>query len=102
MDALFHKHSYADFKWFDPKVIVVDQWVRMKCIFGCSEYGQTACCPSYTPSVSEFLQFFREYSTGVTFHFEKTGVKPGNPHAWSKKVNQALLKLQREVFIAGY
>jgi len=102
LEALFKKHSYTDFKWFDPRDIVVARWVRMKCMFGCLEYGRTATCPPNVPSVSECQQFFREYSTGVIFHFEKTVEKPEDRHGWSKKVNQELLKLERDVFLSGY
>ena len=35
LEALIQKHGIAEFKWIDPKEIVVSQWVRMKCTFGC-------------------------------------------------------------------
>ncbi len=102
VEMLFHKRGYNDFKWFDPKEIIVAQWVRMKCFFGCDEYNRTATCPPNVPSVSECQQFFHEYSTGVIFHFQKTVAKPEDRHSWSRQVDQNLLKLEREVFIAGY
>jgi predicted metal-binding protein len=102
LESLFKKHNYTDFKWFDPREMIVAQWIRMKCMFGCSEYGKTASCPPNVPSVAECQQFFKEYNTGVIFHFEKTVAKPEDRHAWSKKVNQGLLKLEREVFISGF
>jgi len=36
LEALFAKSGYEDFKWIKPKEIVVSQWVRMKCMFGCA------------------------------------------------------------------
>ena len=102
LEALFEKHGYTDFKWIQPKEIVVAQWVRMKCMFGCSGYADNASCPPNVPSVPECRQFFSEYNTAVVFHFEKTVDKPEDRHAWSRKVNQGLLKLEREVFLAGY
>jgi predicted metal-binding protein len=102
LESLFQKHSYTDFKWMDPKDIVVAQWVRMKCLFGCDEYGRTATCPPNVPSVAECQQFFNDYSSGVIFHFVKSVDKPEDRHAWSKKVNQWLIMLEREVFISGY
>ena len=102
LEALFEKHSYTDFKWINPREIVVSQWVRMKCTFGCANYGKNATCPPSVPSVSECRQFFDEYSTAVIFHFEKTVDEPEDRHAWSKGVNQELLKLERAVFCAGY
>jgi predicted metal-binding protein len=102
LEALFEKHGYTDFKWIEPEDIIVSQWVRMKCTFGCGEYGQNASCPPNVPSVSECRRFFSDYGTAVIFHFEKTVDKPEDRHAWSKEVNQALLELEREVFLSGY
>ena len=102
LETLFEKHGYADFRWIDSQGIVVSHWVRMKCTFGCAEYGQNATCPPNVPAVSECRQFFDEYSTAVVFRFEKTVDKPEDRHAWSRGVNQALLKLEREVFLSGY
>ena len=39
LDAIFKKNGYTDYKWVDPRKIIVSQWVRMKCQFGCGEYG---------------------------------------------------------------
>ena len=102
LESLFEKHDFTDFKWIDPKDIVVAQWVRMKCAFGCSTYGQNASCPPNTPSVAECRRFFDEYQTASIFHFEKAVDKPEDRGPWSRQVNQALLALEREVFISGY
>lgn len=91
-----------DFKWIDPKKIVVSQWVRMKCMFGCNEYGKNSCCPPSVPPVPECERFFHEYSTAVIFHFTKRVDKPEDRHDWTKKVNLKLLNLERDVFLSGY
>jgi len=102
LEALFRKHEYTDFTWIDPRDIVVAQWVRMKCRFGCNEYGKTATCPPNTPSVEECREFFWEYSRGAVFHFQKQVDSPEDRHVWSKSVNKGLSALEREVFIAGH
>lgn len=102
LNALFEKHGYSDYKWIKAEDIVVAQWVRMKCMFGCGEYGRNATCPPNIPSVSECRQFFDEYSTGVIFRFEKAVDRPEDRHAWTKQIKQALLKLEREVFLSSY
>jgi predicted metal-binding protein len=102
MEHLFNKHGFSDFKWMNPKNIIVSQWVRMKCMFGCRDYGKNAACPPNVPSVIECEKFFNEYSEAVVFHFQKQVEKPEDRHAWTKKVNSALLKLERQVFLAGY
>jgi predicted metal-binding protein len=102
LEALFLKHGYTDFKWINPEDLVVSQWVRMKCTFGCGNYGRNASCPPNTPSVAECREFFSEYRTAALFHFEKRVDKPEDRHTWSNEVNQELLKLERAVFMAGY
>ena len=102
LESLFHKQGYADFTWIKPEDIVVSQWVRMKCTFGCGEYGQNASCPPNVPSVSDCRQFFADYSAAVVFHFEKKVEKPEDRHAWTREVNLALVDLEREVFLYGY
>jgi predicted metal-binding protein len=101
LESLFEKHGYTDFRWIEPKDIVVAQWVRLKCTFGCHEYGQNAACPPKVPSVEECRQFFREYSTAAIFHFQASVKGREALHAWSKEINQGLLSLEREVFLAG-
>jgi predicted metal-binding protein len=102
IDAIFKAKCYADYQWIDPKKIIVAQWVRLKCQFGCGEYGRSGACPPNTPSVAECERFFREYSDAAILHFEGTMDKPEDRHAWSRKINAKLLELEREVFLAGY
>ena len=99
---MFGKHGFVDFKWIDPKEIVTGQWVRAKCIFGCGNDGKGACCPPNVPSVPECRQFFDEYGSGVIFHFPKVVDKSEDRQDWARKVNQALLSLEREVFLLGH
>lgn len=64
LDAIIHAQRYSDYRWIDPTQIVVAQWVRMECMFGCGEYGRGGACPPNTPSVAECERFFNEYSQG--------------------------------------
>ncbi len=102
LDDILHAHGYTDYKWIEPRDIVVSQWVRMKCMFGCVEYGRAGACPPNTPEVESCRQFFAEYSAAVILHFEGEMEKPEDRHAWSRKINAKLVKLERAVFLAGY
>lgn len=102
LDELLHSHGYSDYRWIDPKQIVAAQWVRMKCMFGCNEYGRGAACPPNTPTVAECERFFREYSHAVILHFEGRMARPEDRHAWSARINAKLVELERGVFLAGY
>jgi len=102
LEVLFQKHGYQDFKWADPKEVVVAQWVRTKCMFGCGNYGRNAACPPNVPSVAEVRQLFAEYGTMAIFHFAHAVAKPEDRHAWTRGINQELVKLERALFLAGY
>jgi predicted metal-binding protein len=102
IESIIQKHGYSDYKWIDPREIVVSQWVRMKCLFGCNEYGQTATCPPNVPSIPECERFFKEYKLAAIFHFEKTVKKPEDRFAWTRKVNRKLLDLEKDIFLTGF
>jgi len=101
LEELFDKYGYRDFRWIDPREIVVAQWVRLKCQYGCQEYGRNASCPPNVPTVTECGRFFAEYGKAAVFHFQKTVEDPEDRHEWSRQVNRGLLGLERAVFLAG-
>ena len=102
IETLFREHGFDDFRWFEPRDVVISEWVRMKCRFGCRDYAKTATCPPHVPSLPECKRFFLEYEEAVLFHFSKTVAKPEDRHEWTRSINNRLLKLERAVFIAGY
>ncbi|MFW9793361.1 MAG: DUF2284 domain-containing protein [Candidatus Thorarchaeota archaeon] len=102
IEEIFHKHGFKDYKWIGPKDIVVSNWVRMKCVYGCPEYGECASCPPNTPSVSECRDFFDEYTDIAIFHFRVELEKPEDRHEIMKKITLKLLGLEKEVFLSGH
>ena len=102
LEELFRGRGFGDFKWIDPKEIVIGQWVRMKCLFGCAEAGRNATCPPNVPTVAECEKFFHEYTQAAIFHFANKVDKPEDRHEWTKGVNLELLKLERELFLDGF
>jgi predicted metal-binding protein len=102
LEVMFHDRGFADFRWIDPASVVVAEWVRMKCMFGCGGYGRNGTCPPNVPPVPECGRFFREYSEAVVFHFAKKLAKPEDRHAWTEEVGRRLLDLERDVFVSGH
>lgn len=102
LEAVFHTYGYTDYKWIDPRNIIISQWVRMKCMFGCGGYGRDATCPPNVPSVSDCRRFFEEYSTVAIFHFAKAVEKPEDRFSWTRTINKGLVALEREIFLSGH
>jgi predicted metal-binding protein len=102
IESILHQHGYEDYKWLDPQDIVVAQWVRMKCEFGCPSYGKVASCPPNNPSVEECQRFFTEYEHAILLHFQKIAPEKEERKGWSARTNLKLVKLERDIFMAGY
>jgi predicted metal-binding protein len=102
LEEILDAHPGLDYRWIDPREIVVAQWVRMKCTYGCASYGRNATCPPNAPAVEECRSFFGEYRRAAILHFRKAVDHPEDRHAWTAGVNRGLLGLERAVFLAGY
>jgi predicted metal-binding protein len=102
LNKLFADHGYENYTWMKARDIVVSQWARMKCLYGCGSYGSNASCPPNVPSVDECRRFFAEYTDCVIFHIQKRIEEPKSYLQWSRNVDRKLQKLERDVFISGY
>jgi predicted metal-binding protein len=78
-------------KIISPKTIVVAEWVRMKCKFGCSGYGQSLTCPPHSPLPEETRSALSFYKTAILVR----GDAYTNIHA-------LIPKLEQEIFLDGY
>ena len=78
IESILAKQGLSDFKWINPKEIVVAQWVRVKSTFGCSDYG-LGTCPPNTPTVIDCDRFFKEYESGLIIRMSKYADKNAYP-----------------------
>lgn len=70
--------------------IIVANWVRIKCQYGCEGYGKRLSCPPYSPQPVETERILKEYTTGILFEGQ-----------FLKVIPQAA-ELEREIFLSGY
>src|SRR5665647_1955900 len=101
IESILISHGFADYKWIDPGEIIVAHWVRVKCTFGCSDYG-LGTCPPNTPSVNDCNSFFKEYENGLIIRLTKYADKNAYPSDWSGEITNKLLDIEREIFLSGY
>jgi predicted metal-binding protein len=101
IDTLIKQTGFKDYHWIDPSEIVVAQWVRVKCMFGCSDYG-LGTCPPNTPSVDDCRKFFREYKHGIIIPLKIFADKNNYPSDWSREMTDKLLLLEKDIFLSGY
>jgi predicted metal-binding protein len=102
IESILQQHGFEDYQWLDPHEIVVSQWVRMKCVFGCPDYGRLASCPPNLPSVEECQRFFQEYQHALVFHYQKVAPDNAVRKTWINRTNLKLIKLESAIFLAGF
>jgi len=77
--------------------IIVGNWVRLKCQYGCGGYGKRLTCPPYSPMPKEFKKVLKGYEWAILLRFE-----PKEPEYDWKSPHEVVVKLEREVFLSGY
>lgn len=101
IESILQKQGFAEYRWINPGEIVTANWVRVKCAFGCSEYGLGACPPN-TPSVDECGRFFKEYKNGLIIRLAKFSDRNAYPAEWSNEMTKKLMEVEKAVFLKGY
>ena len=81
----------------DPKVIrvediVLGEWVRWKCMYGCPDYGLWLTCPPYSPTQAETRALLRGYKRALLFR-----MRPDK-----RKMLRSLANLERKIFLEGH
>ena len=74
IDQLTKGYGRFEFKFIDTASIVVEPWTRLKCQFGCPNYGKTLVCPPYTPKAEEFREMVNSYKTAILFQISLASI----------------------------
>ena len=87
----------ADLGMIDPKMIMVkdilvSEWVRWKCKYGCPDYGKWLTCPPYSPTPTETRALLKEYKRALLFR-----MKPDK-----RTMLKRLTNLERRIFLNGH
>jgi predicted metal-binding protein len=102
------KAVYEDLKLIPIEMIVVSDWVRLKCRYGCDNYGNRLGCPPFSPTPQEMRAILSEYRNAVLARFEakpdpKLTIKHGSRILSNSalKMQRTVAELERAAFLAG-
>ena len=100
---------HPDLRMISSGNVVVANWVRLKCRYGCQAYGKHLGCPPYSPTPEETRKVLEEYRVGVIARFEAVADPAFPPqrlhhHLWGSinAVHETIFQLERAAFLAGY
>ncbi len=81
--------------------VVAAEWVRMKCLFGCDEPGVHKTCPPNLQPVAVTQRLLSEYRLAILLEVGPiVGPEASDPE--SRRLNDAALALERDLFLAGH
>ena len=100
---------HDDIKLISAELIVVGDWVRLKCRYGCRSYGKHFCCPPFVPTLEEMRRILKEYQYSVLVRVEVPGIHGSTPdqararlHDRKKDLQRIVYELERCAFLSGY
>ena len=100
---------HQDIKPISTDMIVVADWVRFKCRYGCRAYGKHLCCPPYAPTPEEMRKVVAEYKTAILARFETLpgpGTDPTHTHHYLMNsvthLHKTVYHLEIKAFLSGY
>ena len=78
-------------KIIDTKTVVVEKWVRWKCLYGCPMYNKDGCHPPYAPDADETKEVLSEYTKAILLK----GLK-------GKELTDIAVNLEGEAYKIGF
>jgi predicted metal-binding protein len=86
--------------------IRIEDWIRLKCQYGCPNYGRRFTCPPYSPEPPAMRAIMESYGTAFLLRFDA----PARPREADMAVQKdgmelaidAFLRLERYAFLNGY
>lgn len=76
--------------------IFIEDWVRLKCMFGCEFYARCFTCPPYSPPPNKTREIIENYKYAILVEFEFLQEKQQKV-----KVYEIMYELEREAFLSG-
>jgi len=89
-------------KQIDASSVVTAPWVRLKCQFGCTEYGKWYCCPPDTPTPEQTRAILDCYHRAILFHIEAPKIPEQSRRKLLMEFYEMLTDLEGEMFKDGH
>lgn len=94
----------------NPEEVIVGNWVRLKCQFGCPSYAKKLSCPPYSPKPEDTRKVLEEYSkayligykgSSVFSKYDTEKIDEVFPKVL-KDIRKSLFEIEKHAFLSGY
>ena len=80
-------------KIIEVETVETAAWVRYKCQFGCSGFGESLTCPPYSPTPDQTRKILHSFKKAILIHCQS------GSHV---DISKVVIKIEKEAFLAGY
>ena len=84
-------------KLIHTRDVFVEDYVRIKCQYGCRMYGIRLTCPPYTPTPEETRKWLSAYSKALLIEFKNLKDRED-----LTRVHEIGVSLERDAFLSGF
>nr|MDO8133614.1 DUF2284 domain-containing protein [Candidatus Njordarchaeum guaymaensis] len=100
----------SESKMISPDSVVIREWVRLKCQYGCPEFGKRLTCPPFVPTVDQIRRALSGYNKILILKFEQPPISKRigaegfmkELNKRERKVNEITLKIEKQLVLKGY
>ena len=78
-------------KIIDTSTVIIEKWVRWKCLYGCPFYNKDGYHPPFAPGVEETKEVLGEYTKAILLNGPK-----------GKELTNVAVRLEREAYQMGF
>ncbi len=103
------QNIHKDLRQISTDKVVVSEWVRFKCRYGCPSYGQRLSCPPFSPTPEETRRLLAEYKVAVIIHSQAKPEPNWTPEQYRHhvmecraKLHTAVIDMEKAAFLSGY
>lgn len=86
---------------FPAAGITIAEWVRLKCRYGCPDYGRRLSCAPYAPEPAQMRAIVEDYRSALLVWIEADATRDEDAEVRAR-LHRGLLALEREAFLAGH
>lgn len=86
----------------DAAAVVVEDWVRLKCQFGCGGFGKYLSCPPFSPTPETTRKVLSSYSKALLLLFDNVTHAQDRDDTVSLSLGEFVFQLEREIFLDGF
>jgi predicted metal-binding protein len=86
----------------DASAVVVEDWVRLKCQYGCGGYAKYLSCPPFSPTPETMRKVISSYAKGLLLIFDNISHAQDRDDSVSLSLRESVFQLERDMFLDGF